>query len=86
MRIRLVLAAAVLATSATPAFSYQAAGASEDKEADKVVCRRESVIGSRVQKRTVCMKRSELTKLENGTRDGMSDYLRQSTAGAPRGQ
>jgi hypothetical protein len=84
MKIRLVLAAALVATSATPAYSYQAAGASEVKDADKVVCRREPVIGSRVQKRTVCMKRSELIKLENGTRDGMSDYLKQSTAGASR--
>jgi hypothetical protein len=80
-----ILAVALAAPHATPAYSYQAAGAGEAKQAEKVVCRRESVIGSKVQKRKVCMTRSELTKLETNTRDGMSEYLRQSTAGALKG-
>lgn len=86
MKASLFLVAVLGIAQATPASFFQAAAvATEEKQGEKVICRRETVVGSRVQKRKVCMTRSELTKLENGTRDGMADYLKQGTAGAPRG-
>jgi hypothetical protein len=59
-------------------------GPAKSVDKDQVVCKRESVIGSRVQKRRICLTRAEWAKLEIGTRDGMADYLQKSTSGAGR--
>lgn len=94
-----LLTAALLATSATvlaagsqeslAAGSQEgrlAAGSGEEKaDMDRVICRRDSVVGSRVQKRRTCMTRREWINLHDGTRNGMDQFLKQSTAGAPRG-
>lgn len=61
------------------------AAPAEAKAEDEVVCRRETVIGSRVQKRRVCMSEKERARLQQGTRDGVDDYLRKSTGGATPG-
>jgi len=59
------------------------ASASED-DAGKMVCKREKVIGSRVQKRRICMNRAEWRRLENGTREQVGEFLKRSTGPAPQ--
>lgn len=82
---RVMMVALVLAFAPTaPIHAAPPEGAAKAKDGDRVVCQREAVIGSRAATRRVCMKRSELTKLQIGTRDGVADYLKQSTGGAPR--
>ncbi len=77
---------AVLLAICTPAAALAIEKAQEPSEAElnRVICKRDNVIGSRVQKRRVCMTRAEWVKLENGTRDGVDVYLKRATAGAPR--
>ncbi len=83
------LIAALLAVPAVPASAIaaapNAAAPNNAKPQDEVICKRETVVGSRVKQRRVCMTRREQTKLQQGTRDGVDDYLRRATAGAPAG-
>lgn len=85
----LFFSALVLASVAAPAApNAQTATTATGKVAvdlDKVVCRRESIIGSRAKTRRVCMTERERLRLEQGTRDGVDDYIRKSTSGATPG-
>lgn len=54
----------------------------ESAELDRVVCHQESVIGSRVRKRRVCMTKREWAKLQNGTRQHLDQFIRASTGAA----
>lgn len=78
-----LVSAAFIAAAASQAPETAEAPPVEVKE--KIICRRENVIGSRVQKRRVCMSERELLRLQQGTRDGVDDYIRKSTAGASPG-
>jgi len=90
MRRILMVALAATGVAAIPAgfVAAQSPAAQQaesgDDDLDRVVCRRESVVGSRVQKRRVCMTRREMMNRELQTRDRMGIFIRESTAGAPR--
>ena len=79
-------AAAALAVALTPAPSFAWQGTPDADEADmeRVICKRESVIGSRVQKRRTCMTRREWIALQNKTRDSMDEFVKRASQGAPR--
>ncbi len=75
----------ILASFSTPAPSMAPVpSVKEPSDMESVVCRRYNVVGSRVRKERICMTKREWVKLQNGTRDGMQDYLSKATAGAPR--
>ena len=79
-----IAAAAALAVAFTPAPSFAQDGtraANDDAEMERVICRRESVVGSRVQKRRTCMTRREWIALHAKTRDGVADFMRRNTGG-----
>lgn len=85
-----LLIAALVAVPAVPAVPASAASFGQDaakpseQALDQQVCKRDTAIGSRVQKRRICMTRREWVRLENGTREDMGEFLKRSTAGAPR--
>lgn len=82
-----VLVAALVAMPAAPTVAASPApdAAKPTPQAlDEMVCKRDTVVGSRVQKRRTCMTRREWNRLQDGTRDGMNDFLKKSTSGAPR--
>jgi hypothetical protein len=89
MMRKALVAAVVFGMSATaaPALAAQSdnnqAGANRD-DMEQVICQRESMIGSRVAKRRVCMTRREWIRTQNATRDGLNDHLRAATGGAGR--
>lgn len=58
--------------------------ATDGPAADKVVCRRLAETGSRVRKRQFCMTVREWQRVQDLTRDDVNEYLRKSTAGAPK--
>lgn len=83
-----ILVAAALAAQTQaepPAPAPASATAAESKEGSRVICRRDIVTGSRVQKRRTCMTAREWERAGAATRDDVGDYLRKATAGAPRG-
>lgn len=84
--LKAIAAAAALAVALTPAPSAAWQGEAELSEAEleRVICKRESVIGSRVQKKRTCMTRREWIALQNKTRDSMDEFLKRATQGAPR--
>lgn len=81
-----IVAAAALAVALTPApsFAWQGSSDADEAEMQRVICKRESVIGSRVQKKRTCMTRREWLNLQNKTRDSMDEFMKRSTQGAPR--
>jgi hypothetical protein len=78
-----IAAAAALAVAFTPAPSFAQDGVrdADDAEMERVICKRESVVGSRVQKRRTCMTRREWIALQVKTRDGVADFMRRNTGG-----
>ena len=78
-------AALAVALTSAPALAFQADPNAEEAELQRVICKRESVIGSRVQKRRTCMTRREWNNLQNKTRDSMDEFMKRATQGAPRG-
>lgn len=81
---------AAMAATAAPAVA-QSGGADArsdanltEEELDQVVCRRDTVVGSRVAKRRTCMTRREWIRTQNSVRDGVADYLRSGSGGADR--
>ena len=79
-----IAAAAALAVALTPApsFAFQDAPDREEADMDRVICKRESVIGSRVQKKRTCMTRREWIALQNKTQEGVDEFLKRATQGA----
>ena len=79
-----IAAAAALAVALTPApsFANETPRNAEDADMDRVICKRESVVGSRVQKRRTCMTRREWIALGTKTRDGLDEFMRRATQGA----
>lgn len=61
----------------------QAAEGRQDK--DRIICRKDTVTGSRSQARRTCLTAREWERVGAATRSDVDDYLRRNTAGAPRG-
>ncbi|MEL7452586.1 MAG: hypothetical protein AAGJ50_04350 [Pseudomonadota bacterium] len=53
----------------------------EEEMEDPMVCRRQAISGSRLQKRRVCARQSEWDALREDTQKNVDDILRQTTAG-----
>lgn len=70
---------AVLLAICTPAVAVATEKTEEPSDLDRVICKRDNVIGSRVQKKRTCLTQREWTKLQKGTRDGMEDFLKRAT-------
>lgn len=85
-KVLMTMAAVAMSAVAAPAFAQSMtsdnAGPDQDNM-DQVVCQRESVVGSRVQKRRVCMTRREWVRLQNSAREEVGDFIRRA-AEAPR--
>lgn len=81
--VLLMISAPVLALdpSAAKPDSVSQGAANEDME--KLVCRRDSVVGSRVQKRRTCKTRLEWAKDNNNLREGWGDFMRRANGAAP---
>ncbi|MFN3944096.1 MAG: hypothetical protein ACK4K7_04110 [Allosphingosinicella sp.] len=60
------------------------ANAVTESRGDQIVCRRNPETASRVNHTRICLSRNEWIKLENGTRDGMLEFLRRATQGVGR--
>lgn len=69
------------AMTSNPRAADQTAEAANE---DEVVCRRESVIGSRVQSRRICKTRAEWVRQELQSRDSVNDLIQRTTSGADR--
>ncbi len=97
--MRYVLIAAIVATTSVAVTSSVGATVSqevsnqppdahasdEEREAymNEVVCRRDVQVGSRVQRRRICMTRREQIRLQNATREGFNEFTRGATVAPP---
>lgn len=80
----LFLISAVMLVASSPASTVAPApSAAEEAAAEKIVCKKEIVTGSRSQSRRTCMTQREWNKLQDQTRDAVNEHIRRSTAGAP---
>jgi hypothetical protein len=80
-KVFLTMAAAAMTVVAAPAMaqSMTSDNASENgTDMEQVVCQRESVIGSRVQKRRACMTRREWVRLQNAAREDVGEFIRRA--------
>ena len=75
-----VVAVAVLAAPA-PVLALQTSGDKADM--DRIICKRESVIGSRAQKKKTCMTRREWIQRANSARDRTDEFIRDVNAASP---
>ncbi len=71
-----------IALTPAPAATAQEQASTAESELNRMICRRDAVVGSRVQRRRTCMTRREWIKLQEGTRDGMNEFLRKATQNA----
>lgn len=69
--------------NAAPGISNSDKAVESASDPNAVVCRRDSVVGSRVSKRRVCMTRREFERLANGTRNAVGIYLKEITSRPP---
>ena len=81
MRKSLMTAVAV-AVLAAPA-PVLAQTSADKTDMDKIICKRESVIGSRAQKKKTCMTRREWIQRANSARDRTEDFIRDTNAATP---
>lgn len=74
-----------VALTTSPSRGAQQGSSGSDATLDNVVCKRESLIGSWLQKRRICITRREWQNLQDKTRDGVSQFQKEATQGVDRG-
>ena len=83
MKLKVLLAVSLAVAMAGPAFAKDDGN---DKEpAEKKICRTETVTGSLVAKRRVCMTQKQWDELAANSRKNLDDYSRRQGRGAETG-
>jgi hypothetical protein len=78
-----LISAAMLAAQTPAATASPTPSEAEEAAAEKMVCKKEIVTGSRSRTKRTCMTQREWNKLHDQTRDAVHEHIRRSTAGAP---
>lgn len=83
--LALAVSAAFAPASAAPASGEgaSASGSGQTLDLDKIICRRDSVVGSRVQKRRTCKTRRQWNKDNDQLREVWSEFQRKATGAVP---
>lgn len=84
MKFKLLLAAAVAAAVSVPALAKDD-GSGQDASKEKKICRTETVTGSLVNKRRICLTRAEWDEIAANTRKSLGDYSRRQGMGSETG-
>jgi hypothetical protein len=84
MKFRIVLAATLATFLAAPAFASDGGG-DQAATKEKKICRTETVTGSLIAKRRVCMTKAEWDKVEAASRQTVDKFTAQQTS-RPGGQ
>lgn len=79
MNLRTLLAAALVVGMTAPALAEDAPAADQPAPKEKKICRTESVTGSLVAKRRICMTKAEWDQLAQNSKDKIDKFTSRSS-------